>query len=63
MAGKIKKRGKCIFNDELAKKYSFIQKQKGKGKSDVHCMLCNADFSIEYAGKTDIERHMNTSKH
>lgn len=57
------KRGKCVFNDELAKKYPFIQKKKDKTSSDVQCNLCRADFSIAYSGKTDIERHITSTKH
>lgn len=58
-----RQRGKCVFNDELARKYPFIKSHKNKTKSDVHCNLCAADFSIEYSGKNDLERHVDSSKH
>lgn len=56
-------RGKCIFNDDLAKKYPFLVKVKHKSSSDVKCSLCNGEFSISYAGKSDIEKHLTTAKH
>lgn len=58
-----KGRGKCVFNDELAKKFPFIRSQNSKSKSDVHCNLCGANFSIEHSGKRDIENHIDSVKH
>lgn len=57
------KRGKCVFNPELGKKYSFLEAAKNKTPSDVHCVECNSDFSIANAGKSDIEKHLTTTKH
>lgn len=57
------KRGKCIFNDELGKKYTFMQKQKDKTNSDVHCNLCDSNFNIAHGGKNDIEKHISSVKH
>lgn len=58
-------RGKCIFNSELSKKYPFLKKSNKKNAtdSDVHCDLCNCEFSLANAGKTDIEKHLQTIKH
>lgn len=57
------KRGKCVFNAELAKKYPFMEKVENKTASDVHCNTCNSDFNIAFAGKSDIERHIASGKH
>lgn len=57
------KRGKCVFNAELAKKYLFMEKVENKTASDVHCNTCNSDFNIAFAGKSDIERHIASGKH
>lgn len=57
------KRGKCVFNAELGKKYSFLQAAKNKTASDVHCVTCNPEFSIAFAGKSDIEKHIASTKH
>lgn len=57
------KRGKCILNDELAKAYPFLKKQPNRTNSDVLCDLCNSAFSIANAGKTDIEKHIASTKH
>lgn len=59
------KRGKCIFNAELARKYPFIKKTKEKTESDVdvHCDFCNTSFNISLAGKSEIERHLTSLKH
>lgn len=57
------KRGKCIFNADLAKKYPFIKKDQNKSESDVKCDLCRAEFNISNKGKTGIEHHIATSKH
>lgn len=56
-------RGKCIFNAELATKYPFLVNPANKTKSDVHCNLCNSEFSIANGGKSDIEKHLITIKH
>lgn len=58
-----KVRGKCIFNGELAKKYSFIKKAEGKSASDVECKICGATFNIANMGKSSIEQHSKTDKH
>lgn len=62
---RIMPRGKCIFNPELAKKYPFIKKSNKKSStdSDVRCDLCNSEFNLANAGKTDIEKHLQTIKH
>lgn len=57
------KRGKCIFNADLAKKYPFLKRDRNKGESDVKCDLCHADFNISNLGKTGIEKHILTKKH
>lgn len=57
------KRGKCIFNDALAKTYPFRVRAKDKTPSDVRCILCNSVFSIANGGKTDIEKHLTREKH
>lgn len=57
------KRGKCVFNADLAKKYPFMEKAKNKTASDVHCKTCNSEFNIAFAGRSDIERHITADKH
>lgn len=57
------KRGKCVFNVELGKKYSFLELAKDKTPSDVHCVTCNSEFSIAFAGKLDIEKYIASTKH
>lgn len=54
---------KRVFNPELGKKYLFLEAAKNKTPSDVHCNTCNSDFSIAYAGKSDIEKHIASAKH
>lgn len=54
-------RRKCVFNDELKRKYPFLRNTKSE--SDVYCSVCNSDFSIANAGKSDIERHIQKDKH
>lgn len=56
-------RGKCVFNSDLAKKYSFIKKDLNKSESDVKCNICGADFNIANKGKTSIEQHLTSVKH
>lgn len=58
------KRGKNIFNADLATSYPFlVQCTKNKTPSDVHCNMCGSDFNIAYAGKSNIEKHIATIKH
>lgn len=57
------KRGKCVFNDVLGKKYPFIERDEKKTKSDVKCKVCGSQFSIASAGKSDIEKHLKSDKH
>lgn len=57
------KRGKCVFNPDLAKKFPYMEKVKNKTDSDVHCNLCNSDINIASAGKSDITNHLNSAKH
>lgn len=40
-----------------------MEKVKNKTDSDVHCNVCNSDFNIAYAGKSDITNHLNSVKH
>lgn len=56
-------RGKCIFNDDLAKKFPIIVKVKDKTSSDVKCTMCNSEFNIANGGKSEIERHLTSVKH
>lgn len=58
-----KAHGKCVFNDDLAKKYTFLEKAKDKTSSDVYCLKCKSEFSIAFAGKSDIKRHITSAKH
>lgn len=57
------KRRKCVFNDELRSKYSFIKTSNHNDNSEVQCLKCKSVFSIANSGKTDIENHINTIKH
>lgn len=54
-------RRKCVFNADLQKKYPFIR--KAGSDSDVVCQKCNSSFNIGAAGKSEIERHLNSVKH
>lgn len=54
-------RRKCILNPGLAKKYPFMKKTKSE--SDVQCEICNSEFNIGNAGRSDIEKHLTTDKH
>lgn len=56
-----KRRGKCVFNEDLAKQYPFISKTFSD--SDIRCNTCNSGFNIANAGKSDIEKHIGTDKH
>lgn len=56
-----KPRRMCVFNADLQKKFPFIR--KGESNSDVICQKCNATFNIGSAGKSEIERHLNSIKH
>lgn len=57
-------RTKCIFNANLAAKYSFIvQSTQNPTRSDVRCTICNSEFNIGNAGKSDIEKHLKAIKH
>lgn len=56
-------RGKCVFNSDLAKKYSFIKKDTSKSESDVKCDICRADFNIANKGRASIEQHIASAKH
>lgn len=40
-----------------------LEKAKNKTPSDVHCILCNSDFNIGNGDKSDIEKHIKTTKH
>lgn len=59
----VPKRGKCVFNPELKKKYPFLEAAKNKTRSDVYCQTCKAGFSIANSGKSDIDKHILTTKH
>ena len=52
---------KCIFNDNLKKKYSFLRITYDD--SNVRCNKCNATFSVAAGGDNDIENHFKTKKH
>lgn len=56
-----KNRGNCVFSAKLQDTYKFIKKTAMK--SVVDCSKCSSRFSIAAGGKTDIERHLKTSKH
>lgn len=57
------KRRKCVFNDELKSKYTFIKASTNNDNSEVECVKCRSIFSIANSGKTDIENHIQTVKH
>ncbi|KAH1180945.1 hypothetical protein KIL84_001879 [Mauremys mutica] len=57
------KRRKCVFNDELKSKYTFIKASTNNDNSEVECVKCRSVFSIANSGKTDIENHIQTVKH
>lgn len=54
-------RRKCVFNQDLQKKYPFMK--KGKTDSDIFCEICISTISIAAAGKTEIEKHLDSTKH
>lgn len=54
-------RRKCIFNSELQKKYP--QMKKGRTESDVRCDLCDSTINIANAGKSEIDKQLESTKH
>lgn len=54
-------RRKCVFNPDLQKKYPFLKKTTSD--SDLRCDNCQGTFNIGSAGKSDIERHIDSGKH
>jgi hypothetical protein len=56
---------KCVLTEELRTKYPFIIPCNCDGKVDeeVKCTQCNAIFSIQYCGRSDITQHIATKRH
>lgn len=62
MAEKNPKRKRyCIFNSKLKEEFKFLKNTTSD--SDLHCEICNSDFSIAHSGRIDIEAHIKTDKH
>ncbi|CAL1295922.1 unnamed protein product [Larinioides sclopetarius] len=57
------KRRKCVFNDDLKLKYTFIKESNNIDPNEVYCKKCGSTFSIANSGKNDIENHIKTVKH
>lgn len=51
----------CIFNADLQKKYPYFTTTSSQ--SDLRCEICNGLINIGCKGKTEIERHLTTTKH
>lgn len=54
-------KGKCVFNTKLKSAYPFLETTKHE--SVVFCRKCKSEFPIASGGKSDIARHLKTSKH
>lgn len=56
---------KCVFNENLQKKYPFLVlcKSAPDNYSEVNCSLCNSRFSVGHGGNTDIQEHLKSRKH
>lgn len=52
---------KCVFNEDLKKKYPFIKHTFNE--SNVFCKHCSGNFSIAAGGNDDIVRHLKAAKH
>lgn len=53
---------KCIFTQDIQKKYPFIKKSKNDS-AKVVCDVCNGDFNFTHDGKISIENHVKQDKH
>lgn len=62
MSEKGGKRRKCIFNASLQAKYPFIHNYS-QDESEVQCSFCASKFSVAHGGNTDIQCHINSTKH
>lgn len=60
---KVLQRRKCIFNEELKKKYPFIMNVPNQTPSDVRCTVCGSEFSVANSGRTDIDKHIEKNIH
>jgi hypothetical protein len=56
------KKSKCIFNEQLQKKFPFITKTS-VWDSHVRCKTCASSFSISCSGRGDIKTDFNGEKH
>lgn len=54
-------RRKSIFNSKLQKKYP--QMKKGRTESDARCDLSDSTINIANAGKSEIDKHLESVKH
>jgi hypothetical protein len=56
---------KCVVTEKLRTKYPFIIPCNCDGKVDekVKCTQCNAIFSIQHGGRSDITQHIVTKRH
>lgn len=52
---------KCIFNEDLQRKYPSFK--KGKFEWEVLCLICSSTISIANKGGSDIADHIATNKH
>ncbi|XP_055913202.1 uncharacterized protein LOC129946862 [Eupeodes corollae] len=54
---------KCIFNNDLQKKYPMFEQLDTNDQHIVFCATCNSSFSVAYKGKRDLDQHLLTEKH
>lgn len=54
--------GKCIFNDEWIKKYSWLKRVQNDKRS-AFCKVCNKQFKIKSRGENDVITHSNGTQH
>ena len=52
---------KCVFNDELKRKYSSFK--EGPREWEATCVICNCTISVANKGKSDIDDHIGSKKH
>lgn len=56
---------KCVLTEKLRTEYPFIVPCNcdGKVNEKVKCTQCNAIFSIQHGGRSDITQHIATKRH
>lgn len=53
---------KGVFRSEWLNEFPFLKEYK-PDKTRVTCMACNSQFSVHYAGKSDVLQHSKNKQH